>query len=149
MENLFEIDAHGAVVRVGFHNICHEIPPFPVDGGVSSFGPALLILDLDVAEKSQRFFVQKDGVILSAIFMDHVLHLRPELIVTLLVLGLLALIQFHFKSFNHCKTLLEHLIHIPGNSLDIQIIPVLFFLYNPFFISKSHREYSYTPQAAG
>ena len=43
----------------------------------------------------------KNGVILSTMFMNHVLHLRPQLIVSLFILCFLSGIQLHFKTFDH------------------------------------------------
>ena len=105
MENGLEIDAHRAVIRVGFHNVSHEIPPFPVDGRIGSLCPALFVFDINIAELGQCFSVQKDRIILSAVFMDHILHFRPELIMAFFVFCFLSFIKFHFKSFDHRKTL--------------------------------------------
>ena len=44
MENGLEIDAHRAVIRVGFHNVSHEIPPFPVRADYGVFRILLPVL---------------------------------------------------------------------------------------------------------
>ena len=106
MEHSLQVDAHRAVVRVGLHDVRHEVPPFAVDGGVRPFGPQLLVLDLYVAKEGQGLPVQKNGIVLPAVLMDHVLHLGPQFIVPLLILSLLAGIQLHFESFDHCFVLL-------------------------------------------
>src|SRR5699024_7465461 len=70
-------------------------------GGVRAFCPELFIRNLDVAEQGQRLPVQENGIVLSAMLMNHILHFRPEQVMASFILLLLPLIKFHFKSLDH------------------------------------------------
>jgi hypothetical protein len=39
-----------AVIRIGFHNVCHVVPPFPVDHGIRALRPFLWIINLDITK---------------------------------------------------------------------------------------------------
>ena len=49
MENVLQVDGHGAVVGVGLHDVSHVVPPLAVDGSVCALGPQFGILQFDVA----------------------------------------------------------------------------------------------------
>ena len=102
VEDVLQVDGNRAVVGVGLHDVSHEIPPFAVDGGVGALCPQFGILDLNVAEEDVGFPLQEDGVILSTVVVDHILHFGLQLIVALFVLGLHAGVQLHLKALDHC-----------------------------------------------
>ena len=95
MEYILQINANGAVIRIGIHDICHEVPPLTVDGCIGTLSPQFGIINLDIAKQSQGFLIQKDGVVLTAVLMDHILHLRPQQVMAALIL-LLMLRRYFF-----------------------------------------------------
>lgn len=57
VEQRFQIHWHRAVIRIRFHDICHEIPPFPVDRGICTFCPKLFIFNFNITKEGQGLFV--------------------------------------------------------------------------------------------
>ena len=85
MKNRMKILAYRTVIRISFHNICHEIPPFTVYLCICTLTPFFFIFYFYISKQCECFFIQKNGIIFSAIFMYHIFHFRPEQIMTSLV----------------------------------------------------------------
>ena len=97
-----EVDRHGTVVGVDIHDVGHEVPPLAADRRFGRGHPFRLVLDLDVAVENERLAVEEDRVVVSAAGLDHLLHLRPERVVALLVFLLHARMKLHSECLaNH------------------------------------------------
>lgn len=101
MKERSEFFRYRALVRIGLHNICHEVPPLTVDRGICPLTPEFLILNLNIAKEGQGLRIKKNRVVLTPVLMNHVNHLWPKFPVTALILPLLPGEQFHLKSLDH------------------------------------------------
>ena len=69
MEHRVQIDCNRAVVRIGFHDISHEIPPFAVDLGICTLCPQLLIFYFYVSIENKSLWVKINTIVVSSMLM--------------------------------------------------------------------------------
>ena len=93
-----QVYGNGRIVRIRFHDACHEIPPFLANIGLGGLGIAFGVVKLDISEEDVGFLVDENGVVVPTVFVEHVGHFGPQFVVTLLVLFGKARIELHLEA---------------------------------------------------
>src|SRR5687768_4733838 len=70
VEDLAQVACDGTVVGIRRHQLAHVAPPAPADLGGGDGTPALLAVDLGVAEQLARLRIEVDGVVAHAVRVE-------------------------------------------------------------------------------